>query len=302
MPRANRLADCPAIAQEGPAGPISGGSWRCGSSGRNVLVTGGASGIGLAIADAFLTEGARVLVADRDRAGLDRLPERLADPGRLETIEIDIAEPGRPGRLGRERRGDPRRPVDVLVNNAGLMAQTPILEIDEAEWDRLFAVNLRATLLPDPGRRPADGRARRRRGGLDLLGQRPPDRVAGGALQRDQGGHRRDHALVRERAQPPRVAVQLRRAGRDRQRRGGRRATPTRISTGPASTCCGCRCAASRGPPSRRGWCCSSPPTMPPTSTARRSSPTAASSAATGTTPPADRRSPNASRASRTHD
>ena len=67
--------------------------------GRNVLVTGGASGIGLAIADAFLTEGARVLVADRDRAGLDRLPERLADPGRLETIAIDIAEPGAPARL-----------------------------------------------------------------------------------------------------------------------------------------------------------------------------------------------------------
>ena len=65
--------------------------------GRNVLVTGGASGIGLAIADAFLTEGARVLVADRDRAGLDRLPERLADPGRLETIAIDIAEPGAAG-------------------------------------------------------------------------------------------------------------------------------------------------------------------------------------------------------------
>ena len=67
--------------------------------GRNVLVTGGASGIGLAIADAFLIEGARVLVADRDRAGLDRLPERLADPGRLETIAIDIAEPGAPERL-----------------------------------------------------------------------------------------------------------------------------------------------------------------------------------------------------------
>ena len=66
--------------------------------GRNVLVTGGASGIGLAIADAFLTAGARVLVADRDRAGLDRLPERLADPERLETIEIDIAEPGAPER------------------------------------------------------------------------------------------------------------------------------------------------------------------------------------------------------------
>jgi NAD(P)-dependent dehydrogenase (short-subunit alcohol dehydrogenase family) len=114
--------------------------------GRNVLVTGGASGIGLAIADAFLTEGARVLVADRDRDGLDRLPERLAEPGRLETIAIDIAEPGAPAILA-ERAEEILGGVDVLVNNAGLMAQTPILEIDEEEWDRLFSVNLRATFF-----------------------------------------------------------------------------------------------------------------------------------------------------------
>jgi NAD(P)-dependent dehydrogenase (short-subunit alcohol dehydrogenase family) len=113
--------------------------------GRNVLVTGGASGIGLAIADAFLTAGARVLVADRDRAGLDRLPGRLTDPERLETIAIDIAEPGAPEHLSES--AEEMGPVDVLVNNAGLMAQTPILEIDETEWDRLFAVNLRATFF-----------------------------------------------------------------------------------------------------------------------------------------------------------
>jgi len=114
--------------------------------GRSVLVTGGASGIGLAIADAFLTAGARVLVADRDRAGLDRLPSRLADPERLEVIEVDIAAPGAPARLA-EHAEEAIGPLDVLVNNAGLMAQTPILEIEEEEWDRLFAVNLRATFL-----------------------------------------------------------------------------------------------------------------------------------------------------------
>jgi NAD(P)-dependent dehydrogenase (short-subunit alcohol dehydrogenase family) len=110
--------------------------------GRSVLVTGGASGIGLAIADAFLIEGARVLVADRDAGGLERLPGRVAEPARLESIAIDIAEPGAAARLA-DRAG----PVDVLVNNAGLMAQTPILEIREEEWDRLFSVNLRATFF-----------------------------------------------------------------------------------------------------------------------------------------------------------
>ena len=113
---------------------------------RNVLITGGASGIGLAIAGAFLAEGARVLVADRDREGLATLPSRLGDPRRLETIEVDLAEPAAPGRLGRladERLGG----LDVLVNTAGLMRQTPALEISVEEWDELFAVNLRAVFF-----------------------------------------------------------------------------------------------------------------------------------------------------------
>ncbi len=113
---------------------------------RGVLVTGGASGIGLAIAGEFLAEGATVLVADRDGAGLDALADRLGPSDRLLTTEVDLAEPEAPGRLGAEaerRLGG----VDVLVNNAGLMRQTPALEISIAEWDELFAVNLRAVFF-----------------------------------------------------------------------------------------------------------------------------------------------------------
>jgi NAD(P)-dependent dehydrogenase (short-subunit alcohol dehydrogenase family) len=114
--------------------------------GRGVLVTGGAAGIGLAIAREFLAEGARVLVADRDREGLAALPERLGDAVDLDTVEVDLSEPEAPVALGAEaerRLGG----VDVLVNNAGLMAQTPVLEITVAEWDRMFAVNLRAVFF-----------------------------------------------------------------------------------------------------------------------------------------------------------
>jgi 3-oxoacyl-[acyl-carrier protein] reductase len=114
--------------------------------GKNVLVTGGASGIGLAIADAFLAEGARVLVADRDRAGLDALPGKLEAPDRLETIEVDLAEPDAPGQLGADAE-DAIGPLDVLVNNAGVMQQVPVLELTGADWDRMFAVNLRATFF-----------------------------------------------------------------------------------------------------------------------------------------------------------
>ena len=111
-----------------------------------MLVTGGASGIGLAIAAEFLSEGARVLVADRDADGLARLEERLGGGESLLAIETDLAEPDAPAALGAEaerRLGG----VDVLVNNAGLMRQTPALEITVAEWDELFAVNLRAVFF-----------------------------------------------------------------------------------------------------------------------------------------------------------
>jgi NAD(P)-dependent dehydrogenase (short-subunit alcohol dehydrogenase family) len=114
--------------------------------GRKVLVTGGASGIGLAIAREFLLEGARVLIADRDRDGLATLGDRLGDPERLELIETDLERPeaaAELGELGEERLGG----VDVLVNNAGLMRQSPVLEITPEEWDRLFAVNLRAVFF-----------------------------------------------------------------------------------------------------------------------------------------------------------
>ena len=113
---------------------------------RGVLVTGGASGIGRAIAQEFCARGARVLVADRDREGLARLPALLDPADRLLTIEADLAEPDTPGWLGAEAErllGG----VDVLVNNAGLMRQTPALEITVAEWDELFAVNLRAVFF-----------------------------------------------------------------------------------------------------------------------------------------------------------
>ena len=81
-----------------------------------------------------------MLVADRDVDGLAALPEEF------ETIEVDLGEPQAPGELGR-RAEEQLGGVDVLVNNAGLMRQTPALEITLDEWDELFAVNLRAVFF-----------------------------------------------------------------------------------------------------------------------------------------------------------
>ncbi len=109
---------------------------------RNVLITAGGNGIGLAIARAFHAAGARVYVCDVDAAALERvetemlgvLTRRCAIGDRVETAAMvaDAAE-----RLGG---------LDVLVNNAGIGGPTaPVQDLDPAEWDAVLRVNLTGT-------------------------------------------------------------------------------------------------------------------------------------------------------------
>lgn len=105
------------------------------------LVTGGARGIGLAIARRFLREGWRVALLDIDGATLRATEAALADPERVLAQEADVADPAQVAaafatlvqRFGR---------LDALVNNAGIAVFKPILETTAAEWDRVLAVNL----------------------------------------------------------------------------------------------------------------------------------------------------------------
>jgi NAD(P)-dependent dehydrogenase (short-subunit alcohol dehydrogenase family) len=109
------------------------------ASGRRVLVTAGASGIGLAIARAFLAGGARVHVCDIDEAALGALPAAApgvgssrCDMGNRAQIRamVDTAV----GALGG---------LDVLVNNAGIGGPTaPVEALDPDDWDRVLRVNV----------------------------------------------------------------------------------------------------------------------------------------------------------------
>ncbi|WP_370963130.1 SDR family NAD(P)-dependent oxidoreductase [Amycolatopsis sp. cg9] len=110
---------------------------------RIVVVTGGASGIGRGVAEAFLTAGDRVVVADVDaRAAHDAGREIGA-----EHIELDIADPASVDAavsLVASRFG----PVDVLVNNAGLAAGGgPLTGLPIEVLDRCLSVNFRGTFL-----------------------------------------------------------------------------------------------------------------------------------------------------------
>jgi NAD(P)-dependent dehydrogenase (short-subunit alcohol dehydrogenase family) len=107
-----------------------------------VLVTAGASGIGLAIARGFHVRGSRVYICDIDTAGMTRaaaempgLLSRRCDIGNREEIAAMVADAA--ARLGG---------LDVLVNNAGIGGPTkPVCELDPADWDAVIKVNLTGT-------------------------------------------------------------------------------------------------------------------------------------------------------------
>jgi NAD(P)-dependent dehydrogenase (short-subunit alcohol dehydrogenase family) len=116
-------------------------------AGRVAIVTGGGSGIGRAIAERFAAEGAGVLVADVDAAAGESAAAGIrAAGGRAEFVATDVTRESDVAgmiRTALERFGR----LDVLVNNAGVGRFVPFEQLEPAEWDRTFAVNLRAVFI-----------------------------------------------------------------------------------------------------------------------------------------------------------
>ncbi|MCO5164949.1 MAG: SDR family oxidoreductase [Planctomycetes bacterium] len=121
-----------------------------------VLVTGAASGIGLATARAFAAAGARVLVTDLDGDAAARAAADL--PGAV-GLALDVTSE----RAWAEATEAAGERLDVLVNNAGVAAGAPLAEQDLAAWRRLMAVNLDGVML---GLRAATPPLRRARGNV----------------------------------------------------------------------------------------------------------------------------------------
>lgn len=114
---------------------------------RVAVVTGGSSGIGLAIAEALAREGARVAICARSSGDLDAAARRLREGGAEVMAETaDVSDPASVSRFAgrvREELG----PADVLVNNAGVGVFGELEELTVEDFDRVFDTNVRGVFL-----------------------------------------------------------------------------------------------------------------------------------------------------------
>jgi NAD(P)-dependent dehydrogenase (short-subunit alcohol dehydrogenase family) len=114
-----------------------------GAAGRTAVVTGGGNGLGAAIAAHLVEAGARVVLVGRRPEPLRATARRLGPAARAEVC--DVAEPAAVTALA-DRLHDEE--VSILVNNAGIAGPVaPLVEVEPAQWDEVFAVNVRGTYL-----------------------------------------------------------------------------------------------------------------------------------------------------------
>ena len=116
-------------------------------AGQTALVTGGASGIGRAVARDLARAGARLIVADRDS---DRLCETVAELRALTSVpvdgvELDVTDSARCDAVVAQCLEAGGGRLDILVHSAGIGIERPFLETTDAEWSRIIDTDLTGT-------------------------------------------------------------------------------------------------------------------------------------------------------------
>jgi NAD(P)-dependent dehydrogenase (short-subunit alcohol dehydrogenase family) len=139
-------------------------------AGKVAVITGAASGIGLASARLFAAEGARVLAVDLPG---ERLEAAFAGVGNPVALGLSVTGADAPDRIA-EAVGAHFGQLDILFNNAGVASSILAASLDDAEWDRVVDVNLRAAF-------------RITRGLIPLLVKSPAGRIINTASVMAQG-------------------------------------------------------------------------------------------------------------------
>lgn len=114
--------------------------------GQHVIVTGAASGIGLGVAQAFHRAGASVVLGDLQQDALNRARETFHEQERLAFVPVDVRDQAAVKNLV-ETAEEAFGQVTVMVANAGIVPNAPVLEMDVSAWDAAIETNLRGVFL-----------------------------------------------------------------------------------------------------------------------------------------------------------
>lgn len=106
------------------------------------IVTGGASGIGKGVAELFIEEGAKVVVADYDVEKGEKTAKELNEKGEALFVQVDVSDTEAAEAMV-EKTVEEFGKVDILINNAGVTADGFLSKMSEDAWDKVIDVNLK---------------------------------------------------------------------------------------------------------------------------------------------------------------
>ncbi len=118
-----------------------------GEAGRVVVITGGAQGIGKAVAQQFLLDGYSVMIADVDEEAGNETAAEYSTVGDIRFCQVNVAVEADVKRLVDETIKAFPGGIDVLINNAAISCNKPVSKLSLADWERVMGVNLTGPFL-----------------------------------------------------------------------------------------------------------------------------------------------------------